>query len=118
MYHVLSIQSSRFVSIQNKSTTVCMLDLNTGFFAALLRLKSVLISLTASEPELGTGISRSVIVPLHKVIPARPGVQSLSTSLIWGKRKKNGGHCFYLYCIALYEMTRIGNGEISAKAAQ
>lgn len=68
-----------------------MLELNTGFFAALLRFKSVLVSLTASEPELGTGISRSVIVPLHKVIPARPGVQNLSTSLIWGKKEDKWG---------------------------
>lgn len=68
-----------------------MLELNTGFFAALLRFKSVLVSLTASEPELGTGVSRSVIVPLHKVIPARPGVQNLSTSLIWGKKEDKWG---------------------------
>lgn len=68
-----------------------MLELNTGFFAALLRFKSVLVSLTASEPELGTGVSRTVIVPLHNIIPARPGVQNLSTSLIWGKKEDKWG---------------------------
>lgn len=80
-----------------------MLELNTGFFAALLRFKSVLVSLTASEPELGTGVSRSVIVPLHKVIPARPGVQNLSTALIWEKGREMEDIDF---------TCTVGNGEI------
>lgn len=58
-----------------------MLDFGAGFSAALLSLKLVSVSWTASEPELSAGISYGVVVPLHHVVPARPWIQRLVAAL-------------------------------------
>lgn len=60
-----------------------MLDCGAGFSAALLGLKPVAVSPTASKPELSTGISCGVVVPLHHVVPAGSWIQGLAASLGW-----------------------------------
>lgn len=71
-----------------------MLTLHTPFFPnSLLRvdagvpavgfsLKVICIALTASIPELGTGVGLGVVVPLDYILPAGTWVQRLTAPLI------------------------------------
>lgn len=69
--------------------TTCMLDLDAGLSAALLSLKLIAVSLTASEPELSAGICSGVVVPLHHVVPARSWIQHVAAALIcWQQKNK------------------------------
>lgn len=62
---------------------VTMLGLDAGFSAALLSLKPVAVSQTASEPELSAGVGCGVVVPLHHVITTRSWIQGLAAPLCW-----------------------------------
>lgn len=71
------------------TTGMCVLDLDAGLSAALLSLKPVAVPLTASKPELSTGISCGIVVPLHHVVPTRSWIQGLAAALGWRQQKAN-----------------------------
>lgn len=59
-----------------------LLRVDAGIPAVGLSLKVVCVALTASVPELGTGIGLRVIVPLDYVLPTGTWVQRLAATFI------------------------------------
>lgn len=64
-------------------TVVSLLGLDTGISAALLCIKLVTVSKTASKPELSTGIRYVIVVPLRHIVPTWSWIQSLAAALSW-----------------------------------
>lgn len=97
-----SLTQKAYVNFPHTLSANSLLRVDAGIPAVGFRCKVVWVALTATVPELGTGVGFGVVVPLDHILAARTWVQWLTAAFIWKDKKGAVSELWHLYfCVLL-----------------